>query len=76
MKITTTLAVAAGLAALAACNQTTPENNVENAALNDSGNLDMTANATNESLNATGEANAVETNAGETTVANNTANGY
>jgi hypothetical protein len=76
MKIATTLAIAAGLAGLAACNKAAQENSAANAALNDTGNVEMTANATNESMNVGNEANAVENNAGANTTANKTANGY
>jgi hypothetical protein len=73
MKITTALAVAAGLAGLAACQQTPQANNVvDNMALNESANVEMTANAMNEAMPVGNEANAVDTNAGGDTTANNT----
>ena len=77
MKITTTLALAIGLVGLAGCNQQPQGNNVaENAALNESENLEMTANATNESMNLGNESNAVENNAAATTTANNATTNY
>lgn len=77
MKITTALALVAGLAALAACQQTPQANNeTENMALNETANVEMTAN-TMEAAPVTNETNAVGTNAGGNETANNmTANTY
>lgn len=72
MKITTALAVAVGLAGLAACQQTPQANNeAENMALNETANVEMTAN-TMEAAPVTNETNAVETNAGGNATTNNT----
>jgi hypothetical protein len=79
MKITTTLAIAAGLTALSACNKQTPAENVaENAALTENAaNETMNAaNATENAANAMTEANAVENNAASNAAANNTTNAY
>ena len=76
MRFTTTILLAAGLVALAACNKTATENNAaENTAMNATENTEMTANAVNESMNVGNETNAVENNAAGNTsnaVTNNT----
>ena len=73
MKITTALAVAVGLAGLAACQQTPQANNMaENTAMNETANVEMTANTMNEAMPMGNETNAVDTNAGGNAATNNT----
>jgi hypothetical protein len=76
MKIATALALAAGLAGLAACQQTPQANNMaDNTVLNEPANVEMTAN-TMEAAPVGNETNAVDTNAGGDTTANTTTNTY
>lgn len=73
MKTTTALAAVIALAGLAGCQQTPQANNVvDNTMLNEPANVEMTAN-TMEAAPVGNETNAVDTNAGGDTTANNTA---